>query len=100
MSNNPTITIKGAPESRQVQTKQGPKTVYYQPAQFENEQLRMQTDLDIDSVADAHAVGAKLEWDVGSDLVPGQYGRIELARRKTLRPVDGGSRTKTHSSAS
>lgn len=95
MNNLPIITVKGAPQSRQVTTKQGPKTVYYQPAQFENDQLRMQMDLDIDSVADAHPIGTKLEWDVTADLVPGQYGRIELARRKTLRPAESAPKLKT-----
>lgn len=94
MNSNPIITVKGAPESRQVPTKQGMQTRYYQPAQFENEQLRMQLDLDIDSVADAYPIGTRLEWDVTADLVPGQYGRIELARKKTLRPMDSGTKAK------
>lgn len=87
MTNNPIITVKGAPENRNVQTKQGVKTVYYQPAQFENEQLRMNIDLEIDAVADAYPINTKLEWDVAADLVAGQYGRVELARKKTLRPI-------------
>ncbi len=94
MNSNPIITVKGAPESRNVTTKNGAKTVYYQPAQFENEQLRMQIDLDIDAVADAYPIGTRLEWDVAADLVPGQFGRIELARKKTLRPIDSGTKAK------
>lgn len=95
MNNNPIITIKGKPESRQQPTKNGPKTIYYQPATFENEQLRMNLDIEIDEVADAHEIGKKLEWDVNADLVPGQFGRIELARKKTLRPVDAAPKLKT-----
>ena len=95
MNSNPIITIKEAPKSRQQPTKNGPRTIYYQPAQFENDQLRMNLDIEIDEIAEAYEVGKKLEWDVNADLVPGQFGRIELARKKTLRPLDSAPKLKT-----
>lgn len=85
---NPTITINGNAEPRNVTGKNGQsKTIYSQKATFENEQLRMQIDVEVDGPNMAYRLGEKLEWDVSADLVPGQYGRIELSRRKTLRPV-------------
>ena len=85
---NPIITINGNAEPRNVTTKTGAtKTVYSQKATFENDQLRMQIDIEVDGPNMAYRLGEKLEWDVSADLVPGQYGRIELARKKTLRPL-------------
>jgi hypothetical protein len=87
MNNNlPLITIKGNAEPRNVTTKTGAtKTVYSQQAQLETEMMRVQIDIEVDSPNHAYRVGEVLEWDVVADLQPGQYGRVELARKKTLR---------------
>jgi hypothetical protein len=37
-------------------------------------------------------VGESFEWDVTADIQPGQYGRPELARKKTLRPRSADSK--------
>lgn len=79
------ITVKGAPEARNVQTKNGMKTVYEQPAQFDTEGTRFQFPLSVSSPAEAYPLGEYL-WDAVADVVPSQYGP-ELARRMTLRPL-------------
>lgn len=85
----PVVTIKGNVETRQQNTKSGAvRTVYFQLAQVECEQMRVQTDHEIDSPAHALPVGGKFAWDVVADLVPGQYGSIDTARRMTLRPLE------------
>lgn len=70
--------------SRQVNTKNGPRTIYSQQAELETEAMRIRLDVECDGPNMGHPVGRTLEWDVFSDLVPGRYG-VELARRMTLR---------------
>lgn len=84
---NPTVKALDGPKEREINTKAGKKTVYYQPVQVECEQFRVNVDMDIDSPNDAKKVGEKFEWDVVSDLVPGAYASIDLSRRMTLRPL-------------
>jgi len=79
------VTIKGAAESRSIPTKNGPKTVYEQPAQLETEGMRMQLGVSVDSLEAQHSLGEYL-WDVFADIVPTPYGP-ELSRRMTLVPV-------------
>lgn len=81
---NPVVTVKSTANSRQVTTKTGQiKTIYSQIVQVETEQMRVQTEHEIDSPDKALPVGAVYAWDVMQDLVPGRFG-IELARRMTL----------------
>ena len=80
------VTIKGAPEVRNVQTKNGNKTIYEQPAQFQAEGLLFQFPVSVSSPAEAFPLGDYI-WDAVSDIQPSQYGP-ELARRMTLIPVD------------
>ena len=49
--------------------------------------MRVQFDHEFDTPEQALKVGDKFYWDTIADLVPGSFGRIELARRKTLRPL-------------
>lgn len=94
--NAPTITITSAVETRYVTTSKGQqKQVFSQKATFHKDGMMLPIDVDLDSPNDAYAVGAVLVWDVTADVVPGQYGRLELARKKTLRPVDNGGRAAT-----
>lgn len=86
----PTVKIREAAQDREITTKSGKKTVYYQPVQVECEQFRVNIDMEIDSPAAAHPVGSMHEWDVLADLVPGAYASIDLARRMTLRPLPAG----------
>lgn len=79
------VKIKGPAETRSVQTKNGPKTVYEQPAQLETEGVRFQFPVSVSSLAEQHPEGDYL-WDVVADVVPSQYGP-ELSRRMTLVPV-------------
>ena len=79
------ITVKGPAEARQVQTKNGPKTVYEQPAQFQTEGTMFQFPLSVNSPAEQYANG-EYEWNAIADVVPSQYGP-ELSRRMTLIPV-------------
>lgn len=88
----PIVTIKTGPEQRQQPTKNGPRTVHFQMVQVECEQMRLQVEHEIDSPQHALAVGSKYAWDVVSDLVPGQYGSIDTARRMTLRPLDAAAK--------
>ena len=87
MNPNPTIKILDGAKEREINTKAGKKTVYYQPVQVECEQFRVNVDMDIDGPNDAKKTGEKFEWDVVSDLVPGAYASIDLSRRMTLRPL-------------
>lgn len=80
----PTVKILETPETRQQQTRTGVRTIYFQKAEVECDQLRMRVEHEIDSVADALPIGSVYEWDVVADLVAGQYGAIDLARRMTL----------------
>lgn len=89
MINAPTIKITGAAESRYVTTKTGAqKQVFTQTASFQKEGMMLPIELEIDGPNDAHPVGAVFVWDVTADVTAGQYGRLELARKKTLRAVE------------
>lgn len=89
MINAPIIKITGAAEARFVTTKTGAqKQVFSQTASMSKEGMMLPIDIDLDGPNDAHPVGATLVWDVTADVVPGQYGRLELARKKTLRVVE------------
>lgn len=80
----PIVTVREAPTSRTVTTKQGTqKTIYSQRAEVETEQMRVSVELEIDDPTKAHPVGSKFYWNLTPDLVPGRFG-IELARRQTL----------------
>jgi Flp pilus assembly protein TadG len=79
------ITIKGNAEARNVNTKNGPKTVYEQAAQFQTEGTLFQFPLSVNSPAEQYALGEYL-WNAVADVVPSQYGP-ELSRRMTLIPV-------------
>ena len=87
MNQNPTVKAIDTAKEREINTKAGKKTVYYQPVQVECEQFRVNVDMDIDSPNDAKPLGVKFEWDVVADLVPGAYASIDLSRRMTLRPL-------------
>ena len=89
MNPNPTVKVLDTAKDREINTKAGKRTVYYQPVQIECEQFRVNVDMDIDGPNDAKKVGEKFEWDVVSDLVPGAYSSIDLSRRMTLRPLLG-----------
>ena len=84
---NPTVKIRDGAKDREISTKTGPKKVWFQPVQVECEQFRVNIDMDIDGPTHALPIGAVYEWDVRSDLVPGQYSSIDLARRMTLLPI-------------
>lgn len=79
------VTIKGNAEARNVQTKNGMKTVYEQAAQLETEGTRFQFPVSVNSPAEQYPLGDYV-WDVVADVVPSQYGP-ELARRMTLVPM-------------
>jgi hypothetical protein len=81
------VRILGPVENRQVQTKNGPKTIYFQPIELETEHMRIREELEVDGPNMGHPAGAVRVWDVVADLVPGRYG-TELARRKTLREAN------------
>ncbi|ALN85982.1 hypothetical protein LC55x_2717 [Lysobacter capsici] len=87
--NAPIVTVLGDIETRMVNIKGNTKQVHFQLASCETAQMRIQIDLEHDDPAKAYKVGEKFAWDLTADLVPGQYGRPELSRRKTLRPIDG-----------
>lgn len=84
----PIVKILGSAETRQQSTKNGPRTVHFQHAQADCEQLRMRYEHEIDGPEHALPVGSMHVWDLVADLVPGQYGSFDLSRRKTLRPMD------------
>jgi len=85
----PQITITGNVEPRMVTTKTGAmKQVFSQAASFKKDGMQLPIDVEVDGPNLGYAVGQVLEWDVVADLSAGQYGRIELARKKTLRPLD------------
>ncbi len=79
------ITVKGNAQPRQQMTKNGPRTVYEQPAQFESAGSRFQFPLSVDSIETQYPQG-EYEWDAVADVVPSMYGP-ELSRRMTLVPV-------------
>jgi hypothetical protein len=85
--NAPIITILGNVESRTITVKGFPKAVHGQLASVETEQMRMQIEIEHDDPNKGYKIGEKFYWDVSADLVPGQFGRMELARKKTLRPL-------------
>lgn len=81
---NPTVKIVTPVQTRTVTTKSGmPKAIYYQRAQLESEEMRIQVEVEVDGPDNGYPVGVTKEWDVVRDLVPGRFG-IELARRMTL----------------
>lgn len=84
---NPIVKILEGCKDREINTKTGKRTVFYQPVQVECEQFRVNVDMDIDGPNDARRVGDKFEWDVVADLVPGAFSSIDLSRRMTLRPM-------------
>jgi len=84
----PTVKIRDGAKDREINTKSGKKTVYFQPVQVECEQFRVNIDMDIDGPADALPVGSVHRWNVLADLVPGAFSSIDLSRRMTLVPVD------------
>jgi hypothetical protein len=83
----PIITIKGNVDQRNITGKTGlTKTIYSQKASLEMEQMRIDIDVEVDGPNLGYRIGEQFVWDVTADLQPGQYGRPELARKKTLRP--------------
>jgi len=85
--NAPIVTILGNVETRTITVKGLPKQVHAQTASVETEQMRIQIEVEHDDPTKGHKVGEKFYWDLSADLTPGQYGRMELARKKTLRPM-------------
>ncbi|MEI2429945.1 hypothetical protein RDV84_19300 [Lysobacter yananisis] len=84
----PVITIAGPAQVRTITDAKGfAKQLHFQPATLETAQMRVQIDHEFDTPDQALAVGSKWQWDVTADLVPGRYGRTDLARRRTLRPL-------------
>lgn len=84
----PLITIIGNVEPRMVTTSKGlQKQVFVQAVSFSKEGMQLPTEIEVDGPNAGYTVGAVLVWDVTADLTAGQYGRIELARKKTLRPL-------------
>jgi len=84
----PRITITGTVEPRMVTTKNGmQKQVFSQTASFSKEGMQLPIDVEVDGPNQGYRIGEVLAWDVVADLTAGQYGRIELSRKKTLRPV-------------
>lgn len=79
------ITVKGNAEARQVQTKNGMKTIYEQPAQFQTDGTMFQFPLSVDSPAAQFPLG-DYEWNVFADIVGSLYGP-ELSRRMSLVPI-------------
>lgn len=88
----PRIKILKPHADREINTKSGKKTVYYQPVQVECEQFRVNIDMDIDGPADARPVGSEWEWNVLADLVPGAFSSIDLSRRMTLQSLPAASK--------
>ncbi|NUO74587.1 MAG: hypothetical protein HOQ32_01095 [Lysobacter sp.] len=86
--NAPIITITGTAQVRQITDAKGfAKQLHFQAASLETDQMRVQIDVEFDAPEQAYRVGEKFAWDVTADLVPGRYGRSDLARRRTLRPL-------------
>lgn len=84
----PVITITGTAQVRTITDAKGfAKQLHFQTATLETAQMRVQVDHEFDSADQALSVGSKWAWDVTADLVPGRYGRTDLARRRTLRPL-------------
>lgn len=87
--NAPLITITGNVEPRMVTTKNGmQKQVFTQTASFAKEGMQLPIEVEVDGPQQGYRIGEVLAWDVVADLTPGQFGRLELARKKTLRPVE------------
>jgi hypothetical protein len=96
MLNAPLIKITGNVEPRMVTTKNGmQKQVFTQAASFSKEGMQLPTEIEVDGPASGYRIGETLAWDVVADLTPGQFGRLELARKKTLRPVSESKPSKT-----
>lgn len=82
----PTVKIREEVKDREINTKTGKKTVYFQPVQVECEQFRVNIDMDVDGPGDGRPVGSLWRWNVLADLVPGAFSSIDLSRRMTLVP--------------
>lgn len=80
------ITIKSevnnrmSPPNKNGQVRQ----VFWQDAELNTDNMRMQFEYEVDGPAFAAPVGETFEWDIEADVIPGRFGP-ELARRKTLR---------------
>lgn len=85
MSTNPKVTIKSPVQTREGQN--GKKNSYYQTASVDCDQFRVEQDVYVDGPNMGYPVGSAHEWDIVADLRIGQYQRIELARRMTLKPI-------------
>ncbi|MGJ7901014.1 hypothetical protein [Lysobacter sp. 1R34A] len=84
----PIITITGPAQVRTMTDSKGfAKQIHYQEASLEADHMRVKIDHEFDTPELALKVGDKYSWDVTADLVPGKFGRLELARRRTLRPL-------------
>ena len=81
------VTILSAPQSVTRDGKNGEYTKHTQEATLETANLRMTTDLDIESTSKAFAVGV-YNCDVEAQLRPGKYG-LELPRFLKLTPAKG-----------
>lgn len=88
MSNAPKVTILSAVTTRTITTSKGlQKPIHSQDASLETEQMRIKIDIEVDGPNAGYRIGEVFDWDIAADLVPGRFG-VELARRKTLRPVE------------
>lgn len=82
------VTVKGPVDEREVNGKNGKRTIFFQPAQLETDQLRIQFDLECDGPKAALEIGKTFDWDIWSDVRAGAYGP-QLARRMSLVEVQG-----------
>lgn len=92
--NNPTITFTTGHQTREQNTKNGPRTIHFQMASLETEKMRVEEEIEISGPNAAYPVGTVKEWDVVSDLVPGRFS-VELKRRKTLVAVEAPAKLKS-----
>jgi hypothetical protein len=88
------ITILSTVEGRDIQGKNGTKTIYAQRASLETEAMRITVEVEVDGKNNGYRVGEVFDWDIAADLVPGRFG-VELARRKTLAPAQAKTVLKT-----
>jgi len=80
-----TITIKKTADSRQQQTKNGPRTIHFQEASVETTNARFKYDYEIKEPSQQLPVGTVLDWDLEADVQAGKYGP-EFARTLTAIP--------------
>lgn len=80
----PTVTIKSETKSREVTTKNGPRTIHFQYADLETESMRVEVELELDGPNGGHPIGKTFDWAIVNDLMPGRFGP-ELRRKWTLR---------------